>query len=119
MFYTLNFNILIMGDSQLTWPSYGPPSHVSNHAIPDSVYLLNANLQPQPELVRFWCIGCLVAFNTQSKADPDGTLDSFVKVLRYDLFCKRKGGGNTGACGLCLSSHSSCEMVCFLFFPVG
>jgi len=73
-----------MSDSQLTWPSYGPPSHVSNRAIPDSVYLLNANLQPQPELVHFWCIGCLVAFNTQSKADPDGTLDSFVKVLCHD-----------------------------------
>jgi hypothetical protein len=64
MFYTLNFNIYIIGNSQLTWPSYGPPSYVSNHAIPNSVYLLNANLQPQLELVRFWCISCLVAFNT-------------------------------------------------------
>jgi hypothetical protein len=44
MFYTLNFNILIMGDSQLTWLSYGPLSYVLNYAIPDSVYLLNANL---------------------------------------------------------------------------
>lgn len=112
MLHALNFLIDIMGDTQLSWPFYGPPKHVSNQPIPDTVYLLNANLQPQPELARFWCVGCLVAFNTHSRSDPDGTLDSMVRVLRHDNFCLRKGGGNTGACSLCSQSHSSCEMVC-------
>lgn len=117
MLSTLNFFIIIMVASELDWPNYGPPKHVSDKAIPDNIYLLNTNLQPQPELARFWCVGCLVAFNTQSKGDPNGTLDSFIRVLRHDFFCKRKGGGNTGACSLCSSSHGSCEIVC-TWFPV-
>lgn len=53
LLHAFNFLINIVGDTQLSWPFYGPPKHVSSQPIPDTIYLLNANLQPQPELVRF------------------------------------------------------------------
>lgn len=93
-----------------------PPATVSNSSIPDHIYVLPPNLASQPGMVRWWCVSCLIALTTVSKTEPTGTLDSFIKVLRDDKFCTRKG--NSGACNTCTKVHKACVVVCFFTPPL-
>ena len=40
------------------------PASVSDEPLPDDIYQLPPNMQPQPSLTRFWCQACIVALST-------------------------------------------------------
>ena len=75
-------------------------SFVSNGALPDHIFNLPANMQPQPALTRFWCEACVSALSTTSAGDPNGTVPGLYRVCRtLDSYCVRKN--NFGVCDGC------------------
>ncbi|UPX16322.1 uncharacterized protein EKO05_0006731 [Ascochyta rabiei] len=80
-----------------------PPSHIARQALPDHVYQLPDNMQPQPSLSRYWCRGSVTRLTTHSKYNPKGTIESFMYVFR------RPGGyglrkDNFGVCAGCVEA---------------
>ncbi|UPX20896.1 uncharacterized protein EKO05_0011109 [Ascochyta rabiei] len=91
-----------------------PPSHIARQALPDHVYQLPDNMQPQPSLSRYWCRGSVTRLTTHSKYDPKGTIESFMYVFR------RPGGyglrkDNFGVCAGCVEAKVG---ECVEVFPV-
>ena len=94
-----------------------PPAHVSNRAIANFVYALPENMAPQPSLTRFWCRGSVTRLTTKSFKDPDGTMESFIVVLRSpDGYGVRKN--NFGVCSGCSGAkEGACIEVITRSFP--
>jgi hypothetical protein len=91
-----------------------PPTHVSNKEIPNFVYALPENMAPQPSLTRFWCRGSITRLTTASKRAPNGTIESFIEVLRRpEGYGTRKN--NFGVCSSCADAK---EGACVEVWPV-
>ncbi|KAF2003863.1 hypothetical protein P154DRAFT_572697 [Amniculicola lignicola CBS 123094] len=65
-------------------PSFTTVSQASvdNGPIPLNVLQLPPNMEPQPAMVACWCEACIISLTTPGKkGDPDGTFESFIRVL--------------------------------------
>jgi hypothetical protein len=83
-----------------SWPI---PKHVSNKPLPEDVFQLPPNMQPQPTLTRFWCQPCIISLTTTSSRPPKGTVHDMAVAMLDGLYCKRET--NFGVCSGCRAAQ--------------
>lgn len=80
----------------------------SDKPIPAYIYELPVHLEPQPPLVRTWCLCCLPQFSNKARCAKDGP-GYLTRCYAEGDFCSR--ANLYSKCSGCIKRKETCEPV--------